>query len=124
MAILVELVGNFFARGDGESHAREKLWDAREQTHEGDFLARGLLEQSINQAPPGAVSLRTRIHCNRAHFGQMRSVEMQGAASHNAFFALYYDEVADVLTDFRQCSRQQGAVARIACDQVVDLCCV
>src|SRR6476660_9562936 len=112
MAVFVEFVRNFFPCGDRKAHAREKLRDAREKTHARHFLPGGLLEQCIDQATPRPVPLRVWNNCDRAYFSEMRPVEMQRAATHDSIFVLNHHEVADVLTDLRERSGQECAIAR------------
>jgi hypothetical protein len=56
-AVFMDLVGQIFALGHGESHSCEKLWDPREKTNTAHFMFFRLGQQCFDQASTAGATL-------------------------------------------------------------------
>ena len=119
-AVLVDLVRQVLAIGHGESHRRKKFRNAGEQANAAHLLPFRFVQERLDHSAPRALALRAGMHGDRAHFGKMRTVQVESAAANHLALVFDHDEVADVLADFCQGARQQRAVTGVGGDQFVD----
>ena len=117
----MDFVGKILVSGDSESQAREKFWNACEQAHAGDFVLFRLRQKSLDQASAATGALARGIDGNRTNLGEVHAIEVESAASDDAFVMLQHDKVADVFADLRQRARQERAVAGVGRDESVNL---
>src|SRR5580698_1765615 len=83
-----------------------------------------LSQQCLYQALSSTLALPRRGDGNRANFGEVSTVKMQGAAPDYFAVSFEHHEVAHVFANLGERPRQKRSVARIGRNQVVDLLCI
>ena len=126
MAVLVDLVGHGAAFGDAEAVVEEEVGDAGEEAGGGDAVVFGFRQQRTKQGAAGALAAGFGVQDDGADLGEVRAVEVEGAAAEEVGFGgglgwgvgggfgegFGYGEVADVFADFGVAATEEGAVVR------------
>ena len=125
LAVLIDLIRQRGAVGDAEAEVKEEVWDAGEEADAGDALVLGFFEQAAKELAAGALALSLGLDDDGTNLGQVRAVDVEGAAAEkNAAAAVCSDggfghlEVADVLAYFGVVAAEQGAVAGEGVDEL------
>src|SRR5579864_1095584 len=98
-AVLVDFVGEMLALGDFETQVSKKSGRAGEEADAGDGMASRFLHQGIHKQAADAESFGLWSDGDGADFGEVRAVQVKGAAADDAGVFFGDDEIADV---FRQ----------------------
>src|ERR1700730_10192572 len=79
-----------------------------------------LFQQCLHQLFSPSMPLPHGIDSDGTNLRQMLTIEMQSTAPDDAPAIFKYHKIPDVLTDFGEVTRQQGAIAGIGGDQFVN----
>jgi hypothetical protein len=80
-----------------------------------------LRKKSPNEALAATTALVSGVNGDRANLRQMRAIKMQRTAANDSAVVFQDDEVADILANLSEASRQQSAVPRVGRDERLDL---
>src|SRR5258708_34328510 len=98
LAVLVDLVRQSSTVNDSEAEVKEEVGNSGEQAYRSDALLLRLSQQGPQQLASRALSLGLGLHHNRPHLGQVRSIQMERAASQeHAALRLRNGEIPHVL---------------------------
>src|SRR5580698_6146488 len=113
VTVFVNFVGQILALCSGETQASEEFRSAREQAGAANAVFVRLCQQCLYQMAAAALALLCGRYSDGTDLGQMRTIEMESAASDNRTAIFEHDEIPHVLADLGQCARQKSAVAGI-----------
>ena len=120
MAVFINLIWQVLALRGCETEASEEFRSPSEQARASDPMLSRLGQQRFHQMPTPTFALLRRRNRDGADLRQMRAIEMKRAAADNQTAVFQDDEIAYVLADLGQGSRQQGPVASVGRDQSMD----
>ena len=122
LAILVDLVRKRCPIYNPETEMEEEVRNAGEETDRADALFFRLVQESLQQLSTGPEPLRLRLNNDGSHLCQVRSVQVQRAATEKVSFTSFSDsEVTYVLADLRITAPQQRSVMGEGIDEVEDV---
>src|SRR5437868_8113329 len=124
VAVLVDLVRKILPLSDRKSLPSEEIRFAGEQANASHAMALGLGQQGFHQTSAAAFALSPGSDGDRSDLGQVRAIQVQRPTADDAPVIFEDHEIADVLANLRQGTRQQRAVAGVSRNQIVNLLCV
>ena len=121
LAVFVDFVGHGGAVGYAEAEVVEEVGHAGEEADGEDGVVFGFVDEGFEEEATGSVAFVVGVDDDGTDFGEVRAVEMEGAAAEELSVALGYGEVANVFTDFGEAAAEKRAVSGKGIDEVVDV---
>lgn len=116
-AVLQGFVGQCLMVDEAEVEVLEEFGNASEEADALDVACFGLIEERVEEQATGSVSLGAGADNDRAKFGKVLAVDVEGGTTDELARSCFNDgEGADVRANLRVTARQQGAVVSEAVD--------